>query len=200
MTNIEKLKQKHALALEAQRWEYRTRELQFLEAGQHQRALNQLMWQVPGMAIAITGGLWYGATTLETEAPRVWVFGFTAIVDFLTVVILWRIRSLIEVHIEHQRGFSPPESAEAKSKCSWRWACAWPKRTVITCWTIALLAAAAVSIAGAFHPSAVSKPKTQEPTRACCNVSIDLPTQRCEVPLAKPALPAQPARKRTCHR
>lgn len=171
MKSIEQLKQKHALVLEAKKWEYRKKELQFLEAGQHQRALNQLMWQVPGMAIAITGGLWYGATTIDTESPRAWVFGFTAVVDVLTVVILWRLRSLIDVHIEHQHSFAPTAVAGSK----------WPRRTVITCWTVALLSAAVVSGGGVLHPEAVSKPKPQENPGTYCSMSIDLIPQRSEI-------------------
>ena len=169
MKHVEQLKQKHALALEAQRWEYRKRELQYLEAGQHQRSLNQLMWQVPGMAIAITGGLWYGATTSDAELPRVWIFGFTVIVDLLTVVILWRLRDLIEVHIKQQQNFNSIIGVRTK----------WPRRTVISCWTIALISAATVSGFGCFYPGAVSKLKSQERSEIQCNLSIDLALKRC---------------------
>ncbi len=44
---------KHRLAsdLEERRWQFKTLELKYLEAGQHLRSLNQLMWQVPSMVI-----------------------------------------------------------------------------------------------------------------------------------------------------
>ena len=187
MKSIEQLKQKHALALEAKRWEYRKKELQFLEAGQHQRALNQLMWQVPGMAIAITGGLWYGATTIDAASPRIWVFVFTAVVDLLTILTLWRIRSLIEVHIKHQDSFAPATVAKSK----------WPRYTVITCWTGALLSAAVVSGGAALHPEVLSKSKPQEKPGTSCNLSIDLTRQRSETSPVKPR--AFLRKKPACH-
>lgn len=176
-----------ALEQEARKWEYRKLELQYLEAGQHLRSLNQLMWQVPGMAIAITGGLWYGATTIDAEIPRSWVLGFAAVVDVLTIFIIWRLRSLIEIQIGHQRSF---EGAENNKD---RW-----KRVVITCWTLALAAAAVVSGAGAVHPSALTKKLPPNKPEPCCNVAINLktpgPTKGLEQILPPPT--RQPPKKR----
>ena len=91
---------KHRLAsdLEERKWQFKTLELKYLEAGQHLRSLNQLMWQVPSMVIAITGGLWYGATTVDELQARTVVLSFAAFFSVLTIVIIWRLRQLIQMH------------------------------------------------------------------------------------------------------
>lgn len=182
-TADELLKHRLATELEAQKWAYKKQELEYLEAGHHLRALNQLMWQVPSMSIAITGGLWYGATTVDSESSRAWVFGFVAVVDVLVVFILWRLRALIQIHINHQRIFSEGESKKD------RW-----KGMVIICWITALLTAAIVSGVAAFHPEALNKDKTLEKTVSCCNVTLDIPPQQCPASPVRTVLP----KKRPC--
>lgn len=175
--SAEQLKHRHSQELEAQKWAYKKEELQYVEAGQHLRSLNQLMWQVPGMAIAITGGLWYGATTIDTETPRTWVLGFVSIVDILTIVIIWRLRRLIELHIGHQRDFSGTSSSTLDPA----------KGTVVACWTIALLAAAIVSALGAAFPSTIGKkPPLGNPT-PCCTVTVDFLTSEATASQCPPA-------------
>lgn len=159
--NIEILKHRLASQLEASKWEYRKSELQYLEAGQHLRSLNQLMWQVPSMAIAITGGLWFGAASIEAYTPRAWVLGFTGLVNVLTIIILWRIRGVIETYINHQDNFA---QTIPKSK----------GRVVIGCWSVALFAAGLVSSLGAYNPESISKSRTSDKLQTACNISIDL--------------------------
>src|SRR5262249_16264508 len=122
----DEIRQRHALELEEQKWTYKKEELRYLEAGQHLRSLNQLMWQVPSFAIGITGGLWYGATLVGNETIQRFLLIFSAIVDVLTIITLWRLRSIIGVHIAYQRQF-----AGAKDRDKFR-------HTVIICWSIAL--------------------------------------------------------------
>lgn len=156
------------IKLEEKKWEFRKKELAYLEAGQHMRALNQLMWQVPSMAVAITGGLWYGAATIQSDAPRAWVLAFVAVINLLTIVTLWRLRAIISEQISAQDSL---HSAQRPS--SW-----WPRQTVITCWSIALLTAAAFSIIGALYSGALN-PLTQknqtakENSPACQNCVVN---------------------------
>lgn len=182
------LKHKLALELEARKWDYRKSELQYLEAGQHLRSLNQLMWQIPGMAIAITGGLWYGATTVGADQPRVWVFSFAAIVDVLTIVIIWRLRRLIESHINYQSLFSD-NSAQDRGK-----------RTVIKCWSTTLLAATIISIAAALNPSVIGTKQPLEKASPCCNVSVDFPKQKCESIIQSPPQTRMPRKQNPCNK
>lgn len=143
----EKIKHRNALELEKQKWAYKKEELQYVEAGQHLRSLNQLMWQVPSLAIALTGGLWYGATLVSDETTRRLLLGFSAGVDLLTIITLLRLRSVIGVHINFQKQFA---SATSQDKDRFRY-------TVITCWSMALLAAACGGIFGAYSPSHFDK-------------------------------------------
>jgi len=143
----EKIKHRNALELERQKWDYKKEELQYVEAGQHLRSLNQLMWQVPSLAIALTGGLWYGATLVSDETMRRYLLGFSAGVDLLTIVTLLRLRSVIGVHIDYQKRFA---GATSQDKDIFRY-------TVITCWSIALLAAAVGGIFGVCSPSHFDK-------------------------------------------
>jgi hypothetical protein len=108
----EKIKHRNALELEKQKWAYKKEELQYVEAGQHLRSLNQLMWQVPSLAIALTGGLWYGATLVGDETTRRLLLGFSAGVDLLTIITLLRLRSVIGVHINFQKQFAGATSQD----------------------------------------------------------------------------------------
>jgi hypothetical protein len=130
--------QTYALALEEQKWKLKQKELIFLEAGQHMRALNQLMWQAPTMAIAVTGGLWYGAATIDADAARSWVFTFASLVDLLTIATLVRLRQLIGNEIRTQQVLAGPSPASSL-----------PRHFVIACWATALIAAAAIGLVGA---------------------------------------------------
>jgi hypothetical protein len=164
---------KHRLVLEqeARKWDYRKLELQYLEAGQHLRSLNQLMWQVPGMAIAITGGLWYGATTVESSLPRTWVFVFTAIVDLLTVAVLWRLRERIQSNIDQQSNFSgQPGNKDGR------------KGTVVACWSFALLTAALMSGFAAYYPEALAKKRVSEQSSTRHDVIVEVLPQQCVSP------------------
>ncbi|RAS14252.1 hypothetical protein DFO50_11167 [Microvirgula sp. AG722] len=164
--------QEYALQLEKVKWVQRKQELAFLEAGQHMRALNQLMWQVPNIAMAITGGLWYGAANLHAQEPRVWVFAFAALADCMTVITLWRLRHLIQKEIDKQSRFTAERAISDRDegkKC-------WIKRAytavfsftplVVRCWTIVLLAAAVVSIFGACNAEKFSTTPAPLPTSA----------------------------------
>lgn len=157
--SIEILKNRLASDLEERKWRFKTLELKYLEAGQHLRSLNQLMWQVPSMVIAITGGLWYGATTVDELQARTVVLSFAAVFSVLTIVIIWRLRQLIQMHIDRQRLFAPDDEQGPRGKY-----------VVIGCWTAALLGSAIVSTLGACNPSHLSK-KPEPPKEAKCCVS-----------------------------
>lgn len=162
--------QEYALQLEKVKWQQRKQELAFLEAGQHMRALNQLMWQVPNIAMAITGGLWYGAANVHTDGPRAWVFAFAALADCMTVITLWRLRYLIELEIGKQKQF---ESLIFDQRVkvvfpSWILDCATTvfgkENIVVKCWTVVLLAAAAVGVLGALNTDKFSATSTPQVT------------------------------------
>lgn len=142
----EKLKYENAKEFEQLKWELKKEELTYLEAGQHLRSLNQQLWQVPGMVIAITGGIWYGAISMPSGAPKIFAFIFAAFVNFLTIPVLWRLREIIQIQIEIQLAFSKLQKGKVN-------------KVVISCWTILLITAGALSIAAACNTENLSNEK-----------------------------------------
>lgn len=161
-SSLEKLKHRLVVDLESKKWGFRIQELHYIEAGNHLRSLNQLMWQVPGMAIAITGGLWYGTTAVDADLARTWVLSFTALVDLLTVGIIWRLRHLIAIHLAFQHSFE----ARVRSKERGGW-------IVVICWGLILSVAAVLSVLGAVYPSYLTKTSNADKSVPSCNISID---------------------------
>lgn len=146
---LEAIKHQNAIALEKQKWQFRKQELAFLEAGQHLRALNQQLWQVPGMVIAITGGIWYGSLSLPDESARSLALLFAAIVNLTTIRIIWRLRKIIDIQISLQNKFN-----EIKRKHG--------RNTVVWCWTALLLSASTLSLLAAAYPPTTNS-KLQKP-------------------------------------
>jgi len=170
--SIEILKHRLAGDLEERKWRFKTLELLYLEAGQHLRSLNQLMWQVPSMVIAITGGLWYGATTVDELQARTVVLSFAAAFSLLTIVIIWRLRGLIQMHIDRQSQLSPGNEKAPKGKY-----------VVIGCWITALLGSAIVSTLGACNPSYLSKKQEPPKEAKCCVSQIEVVTSPVQSPV-----------------
>lgn len=152
------IQQRNALALEERKWSFKREELKYLEAGQHLRALNQLMWQVPSLAIAITGGLWYGATLIDNEITRRFLLAFSVTMDVLTIVTLWRLRMIIGMHINRQRTFEGSPALPGNY-------------TVITCWSIALVMAAIGGAMGVWSPALYDKTAVGSNTNTGCSSS-----------------------------
>lgn len=148
---LEEKKLAYALQLEQTKWEYKQHELAYVEAGNHMRALNLLMWQVPSIAIAVTGGLWYGAANLPVIKAQLWIFLFAALVDCMTIITLWRLRSLIGVDIEKQRTFelSVYNPTVTANPSTWILRFFGKENIVVKCWSFSLAAAALVSLLGA---------------------------------------------------
>lgn len=181
--SLEILKRRLASDLEERKWRFKTLELQYLEAGQHLRSLNQLVWQVPSMVIAITGGLWYGATTVDELQARAVVLYFAAAFSVLAIFIILRLRELIQIHISRQSRLSPDNGDEPRGKY-----------VVIGCWIAALFGSAIVSTLGACNPSYLSKKQEHPKEAKCCVSQIEVITNPVQPPvcLAKPPVKQQP--------
>jgi hypothetical protein len=164
--------------LEAVKWHQKIQEITYLEAGQHLRSLNQLMWQIPSFVIAINGGLWYGATLLNFNA--VWIFLLLIFFfDIVTIITLFRIRGLLDIRIKQQTGIEnsfrndvfdfvnksiqPQPQLQQNSQSATGKTCresifncisgfSNANYTVITCWSLLLLFCAVFSLAGVFIP------------------------------------------------
>lgn len=87
--------------IEVIKWHQRLQEITYLEAGQHMRALNQLMWQAPSLVIIINGGLWYGLTMMSNFTAH-FIFAFCLLFDLASIVTLYRLRKLISAKIDIQ--------------------------------------------------------------------------------------------------
>nr|WP_298146404.1 hypothetical protein [uncultured Pseudomonas sp.] len=148
---LEAIKYQNAIELEKQKWQFRKQEMAFLEAGQHLRALNQQLRQVPGMVIAITGGIWYGSLSISDESARSLVLLFAAAVNLLTIRIIWRLRTIIDIQITLQNNFNQIRRKHGKN-------------TVVWCWSLLLLFAFSLSmLAAAYSSTAITtKPKASE--------------------------------------
>lgn len=155
------------LKLETIRWHQKLQEITYLEAGQHMRALNQLMWQIPSFVIAVNGGLWY-ATTLANEKSLWIIFALLAFFDATTILTLIRLRSLIESNIEKQKTIADPANnpilSQISSESGFTLIPPPPltgrsyKYIVVGCWTAMLVACFTVNLFGCFSPNMLSKP------------------------------------------
>ncbi|MGE6009752.1 hypothetical protein [Klebsiella variicola] len=161
------------LRIEAIRWHQKLQEIIYLEAGQHMRALNQLMWQIPSFVIAVNGGLWY-ATTLANENSLWIIFLVLALFDATTIVTLFRLRHLIGTKIIKQKEIEDPLNNPVLKEISFN--CGFnlnphPQKKqksyiVVFCWTIMLLACLTVNVLGCFSPTLLSKQNKEQSYRA----------------------------------
>lgn len=79
----------------------------FQQNSEHIRSLNQIMWQIPLLAMTLTGGLWYAVATTP-DLPRSAQNGLlilAGIADLALVLVLARIRFVMEGYIEKAKDF-----------------------------------------------------------------------------------------------
>ena len=108
------------------------------------RALNALMWQVPLIAMTLTGGLWFGVASISRESGlaflRPGLLLLAGVGDLLLIVILERLRHIIAEYLKWLKGAHPRGHVAADGR---RW---WNSRKVVkTCFQIMLGFGAAVS-------------------------------------------------------
>lgn len=155
------------IKLETIRWHQKLQEITYLEAGQHMRALNQLMWQIPSFAIAVNGGLWY-ATTLVNQNALWIIFAVLALFDLTTIITIYRLRCLIGKKIHIQNKIENPSSnavlaqisndagftltpVEQSNKAGY---------IVVSCWSLMLFACFLINLQATFAPEMFSKSST----------------------------------------
>lgn len=152
------------LQLETIRWHQKLQEITYLEAGQHMRALNQLMWQIPSFVIAVNGGLWY-ATTIASESSLRIIFVILFLFDVTTIFSLVRLRQLIDVKIKKQQEIENPDNHPLLKKLSCEFDLQFntpkvakgKKYIVVKCWILMLIICAITNMAGAINPKFFSK-------------------------------------------
>lgn len=71
--------------------------------------LSQIMYQIPLIAMTLTGGLWYGAATLTTidSTVKVGLLLLAAIANFSLIFIINRIRDVMEAYLVKIEEFHP---------------------------------------------------------------------------------------------
>ncbi|MCP1575361.1 hypothetical protein J2S30_003740 [Herbaspirillum rubrisubalbicans] len=148
------LQHERAIQLEEKKWEFKKEELAYLEAGQHVRALNQVMWQVPGMVIAITGGLWFGLTLFENSQIKMAILCLGLVINLITIRIVWRIRGVMDQYIVTQRRWQATSISTASGK-----------HTVVWCWTLLLLCIASLNVLGVTKVEALKKVSEERPVK-----------------------------------
>ncbi|MFL0797109.1 MAG: hypothetical protein K6L73_06415 [Cellvibrionaceae bacterium] len=85
------------------------------------RNLNNQMWQVPIIAMTLTGGLWFGIYSSEiTSNTAMLILMFCGFCNFLLILILWRVRTIMGLLIEKLYKFNPDYAIDTKT-ASWPW-------------------------------------------------------------------------------
>lgn len=107
------------------------------------RSLNQVMWQVPVIAMTLTGGLWFGAASVgEMPGFQYLLLLFGVLANLGLIVVLTRVRYVMGQYLEAIKRFNPDSfvAAEGKGFLS--------PASVATTFRILLFCSAMISIAG----------------------------------------------------
>lgn len=108
------------------------------------RALNALMWQVPLIAMTLTGGLWFGVASISRESGlaflRPGLLLLAGVGDLLLIVILERLRHIIAEYLDWLREANPRGHVAADGGHWWN-----SRKVVKTCFQIMLGFGAVVS-------------------------------------------------------
>ena len=78
------------------------------------RSLNQIMWQVPVLAMTLTGGLWFGVSKIDDNKLLTILLLLTAAVGNITLsLILYRFRFVMQRYLEWLRNAHPSGYVDA---------------------------------------------------------------------------------------
>jgi len=105
------------------------------------RALNTLMWQIPLIAMTLTGGLWFGVSSIEgMPLMRSGLLLLATLGDLGLIIVLARLRHIIGCYLDWIEGAFPRGFVPAKGT-SW----GTRAKTVKTTFQLMLLSAAIIS-------------------------------------------------------
>ncbi len=110
------------------------------------RSLNQLMWQVPMIAITITGGLWFGAGTVNDIAikTKIGLLTLPFIANIGLIIVLFRIRFVMGEYLESFKKFNPGGYVAAQGQSWYN-----KPRVVVSVFSLILGISAIMSLVGA---------------------------------------------------
>ncbi|QTC90327.1 class I SAM-dependent methyltransferase [Brevundimonas goettingensis] len=79
------------------------------------RSLNQLMWQIPLIAMTLTGGLWFGVAKADTSlALQLCLLGLAAAGNVGLIVVLFRLRYIMGQYLEWAENYNPAGHVAAR--------------------------------------------------------------------------------------
>lgn len=72
------------------------------------RSLNQLMWQIPLIAMTLTGGLWFGVSRSDASPVlQLSLLGLAAVGNAVLIVVLGRLRYIMGEYLDWLKAFYP---------------------------------------------------------------------------------------------
>lgn len=72
------------------------------------RSLNQLMWQIPLIAMTLTGGLWFGVSRSDTSPVlQLSLLGLAAVGNGVLIIVLGRLRYIMGEYLRWIEAFYP---------------------------------------------------------------------------------------------
>lgn len=112
------------------------------------RAMNAIMWQVPVLAITITGGFWYAAIAVPESADMSrWLFLICGALDLALIWVLIRIRYVMGCYLKQLEAFHPVAYVRAPGTNLLN-----GKYSVVVAFSLALLVASGLSFLSFLKP------------------------------------------------
>lgn len=112
------------------------------------RDLNRIMWQVPVLAITITGGFWYAAIAVpEAQGMQRALFAMCGVLDIALIFVLMRLRFIMGGYLKMIRTFNEARFVDARSRNPFL-----SNYVVVIAFSLALGVAGGVSLAKMFCP------------------------------------------------
>lgn len=120
------------------------------------RSLNQIMWQVPIIAMTLTGGLWFGVAKIDVQDAQCALLALAVLGNSGLIAVLKRTRFVMGEYLDKIKAFYPDAFVEAKGKGLFE-----RGRTVVVVFQILLGLSALLSLIGiwlikhsVWHPAA----------------------------------------------
>jgi hypothetical protein len=105
------------------------------------RALNTILWQAPVLFTTLTGGLWFVAASFHISPDaQTWILRFVAAANILMIIALWRLRLVMEGHLNRIQQYDGRPSSGRKY-------------IIVSCFSALLALAAIGSAIASFHPT-----------------------------------------------
>lgn len=142
----------------AQNEEFERAKASFEQNFEQLRSLNQIMWQVPVIAMTLTGGLWFGAASVgDMPGFQYLLLILAAIANLGLMVVLVRVRFVMGQYIDAVKNFHPASHVAADGTWLHR------SHTVAITFRLLLLFSAAISLLGTYivRQTELRDPKTR---------------------------------------